>query len=313
MAMQPNTTQIPHIIIREWMPRLKDVELRVLLVVTDQTLGWIEDAATGKRKEKDWISHYQLRTKTGRSDRAVSGAVKTLIETHHIVEAYDTAGNLLNTADKRRRVGYRIYYRLNLLRPPASLFDTPAKSAVVKIKKEPPQNLRTQNLRTTKETVITKENTLQPQKPVALENSKKPSKPTSPHKQFVDFWHRNVQRSRGIKPVITGADGRNLKRILDAGIQPDSLEQAAVYFLHDRSFRTFSPSLSTFLSAGVINGLLNRIKNEPEFWKKIDSYAARQGGIADNPAAISQAVKNLHALRDGLAGRFRMPATTTYE
>lgn len=30
-GIQPNTTQIPHLIIREWMPRLKDVELRVLL------------------------------------------------------------------------------------------------------------------------------------------------------------------------------------------------------------------------------------------------------------------------------------------
>ncbi len=159
----PNTTQIPHIIIREWMPRLKDVELRVLLVVTDQTLGWVEDLETGRRKEKDWISHYQLRQKTGRSDRAISVAVRTLIETHHLVEAYSERGECLDTTFKRRKLGTRIYYRLNLHHPPQGLFDTPAKNAgaVHRLGKSrrPPQILRPQNLRTTKETIYTKRNT----------------------------------------------------------------------------------------------------------------------------------------------------------
>lgn len=51
----PNTTQVPNVILDEWMPKLKDIELRVLLVVVRQTLGWLENAETGTRKEKDWI------------------------------------------------------------------------------------------------------------------------------------------------------------------------------------------------------------------------------------------------------------------
>lgn len=35
---------------------LSDVELRVILVVADQTMGWIEDPETKQRKEKDWIA-----------------------------------------------------------------------------------------------------------------------------------------------------------------------------------------------------------------------------------------------------------------
>ena len=159
----PNTTQIPHIIIREWMPRLKDVELRVLLVVADQTLGWIEDTETGRRKERDWISHYQLRKKTGRSDRGVTGAVAVLVDVYRIVEAYSEAGERLDSPYKRRKLGSRIYYRLNLHSPEQGLFDTPAKfaGAVGNVGKRPPppQNLRTQNLRTTKETFYTKRNT----------------------------------------------------------------------------------------------------------------------------------------------------------
>lgn len=159
----PNTTQIPHIIIREWMPRLKDVELRVLLVVADQTLGWIEDTETGRRKERDWISHYQLRKKTGRGDRAISGAVRVLVEVHRIIEAYSEAGELLDSAYKRCKLGSKIFYRLNLHHPPEGLFDTPARNAgaVSNLGKsrQPPQILRPQNLRTTKETIYTKRNT----------------------------------------------------------------------------------------------------------------------------------------------------------
>ncbi len=163
-GIQPNTTQIPHLVIREWMPRLKDVELRVLLVVADQTLGWIEDEATGRRKERDWISHSQLCQKTGRGHSAVSQAVKVLIERHGIVDAYNEAGVPLDSARARQTEGFRIYYRLNLKRPPQSLFgDTYPKSGQVKNRntkrrlRERIQNLDMQKVETTKETVGTKE------------------------------------------------------------------------------------------------------------------------------------------------------------
>ena len=148
-------------IIRQWMPRLKDVELRVLLVVADQTLGWREDAETGRRKEKDWISQYLLMTKISRSDRAIQHALKRLVDELRIVEAFDEFGRLLDSSYKRMKCGGKIFYRLSLRQPDPSLFSTPALSsgAVKKLGKNrhPPNNLRANDFRVTKETIYTKE------------------------------------------------------------------------------------------------------------------------------------------------------------
>jgi hypothetical protein len=61
------------------MPLLGDVELRVLLVVADQTLGWIEDPETKRCKEKDWISQSQLMKKINRSDRAIQNSLSNCL------------------------------------------------------------------------------------------------------------------------------------------------------------------------------------------------------------------------------------------
>ena len=280
----PNSTQIPHLIIRVWLPRLKDVELRILLIVADQTLGWVEDDGTGRRKEKDWISHGQLIKRTGRESRAISKGLKTLIEDYRLIEAYDEEGNALDSADKRQRNGSRIYYRLALKKPPATLFDTPAKSAKVGENRGiitlPSQKVRTQKVRTTKLTSLTKSNTLLPATPEAPESKEKAEKAPSRqgtigHSAFVRFFYDTTQKTRGIKPIITGQDGANLKRILNSGIDEMRLEQLATYFLADYSFKKFSPTISTFLSAGILTGLLNRANTEAEFWKKLDGYTLR--------------------------------------
>ncbi len=272
MSLVPNSTQIPHIIIRGWMPMLSDVELRVLLVVADQTLGWIEDVETGRRKEKDWISHTQLCKKTGRSDRGITTAVKTLIGEHKLIQAYDEAGNLLDTSIKRQKLGNKIFYRLSLHQPPATLFDTPSTSAKFagvgkKASKtvEPPQNLRPQNLRTTKETPLTKE--IHASEKSDAEISRKKD-----HMVFVDFWYEMVKKTRQIKPVITSVDGQNLKRVLTAGVPESLLEQIALFFLADYSFKKFSPMIQTLCSSGVLNGLLNLTKNDSEFHRKLNQY-----------------------------------------
>jgi len=137
------------------MPRLKDVELRVLLVVTDQTLGWVEDAVTGRRKEKDWISRGQLMHKTGRGHSSVSVAVEKLIK-FGIIEAYDTDGKRLETP--KERSGNKIFYRLNLHHPQQSLFpvDKPVQNSDRYPK--PVQNLDVQKMVSTKATGYTKLN-----------------------------------------------------------------------------------------------------------------------------------------------------------
>jgi len=133
------------------MPVLKDVQLRVALVVARQTFGWIEDYQTGKRKEKDWISHSQLIAMTGRRSRAISLAVDYLCK-ESVILAYNQAGELLDTADKRRRNFGKIFYRFN---------QNYGENMLLKLPRS--QNMRThkmrsQKVRTTKLTALTKNN-----------------------------------------------------------------------------------------------------------------------------------------------------------
>lgn len=325
----PNTTQIPNRIIDEWMPRLKDVELRVLILITRQTLGWVEDVETGRRKERDWISQRQLIDKTGRSRKHLSAALKVLIETYHLVEATDVKGRILNTADKRQGRFGQIFYRLTLTAPQPTLFDTRASKGRTAM--ESATKRRTQKGRTTKETLITKENTMQtPPAPASVSRETQAETPPttpastppraskpSPHRDFVDFFFRTAQRARGVRIIITGADGKMLKLALERGITTTTLEQAACFFLYDPSFKIMAPTIKTFLSGGVITGLLNRMKNDPEFWKRVDNYAVHAfrdvpkatppKPVAVDPIAIRETVSQLHDLKSMLAAKFAMP------
>ena len=93
MANIPNTTQTPNIIFNGLMKEMSDTELRVVLIVTRATLGWIMDRERGMRKEEDWISHYQLKQKTGRESGAISKAIDRCIQKGWI-EARDSMGEL---------------------------------------------------------------------------------------------------------------------------------------------------------------------------------------------------------------------------
>ena len=55
MANIPNTTQTPNIIFNGLMKEMSDTELRVVLIVTRATLGWVLDREKGMRKDEDWI------------------------------------------------------------------------------------------------------------------------------------------------------------------------------------------------------------------------------------------------------------------
>jgi len=355
----PNTTQVPNVILDEWMPKLKDTELRVLLVVVRQTLGWIENPETGARKEKDWISRYQLMKKAGRKQDAIAAAVDSLIK-KNLIEALDAKGNRLDTAQDRQKLGGRIYYRFNTFRPPATIFDTFRESRKVGDNTGKNDDLTEKSAGgkadTTKETLITKY-ILATETSVAGDNSKKdtqtkdtpiktidrgdnseespkisgesnaetpknegyqkpPKTPITPkipsaHSQFVAFWYENVKAARRIeKPIITGQDGRNLQRVLKI-IGAQTLEQLGVYFLNHPSFKGFSPSISTFLSSGVLNGLQNRMANDPNFWHDLSSYrvagANPKGRDAPNPQRIKE---ELDKLKAALAQKLASPYKT---
>ncbi len=108
----PNTTPTPNELYNGEMKKMKDTELRIVLVVTRATLGWEEDKDTKMRKQEDWISYYQLKQKTGRCYTALARAINTCIKKGWI-EARDKKGNLLNI--KNKRIGKKIFYRLGRL------------------------------------------------------------------------------------------------------------------------------------------------------------------------------------------------------
>ncbi len=115
MIDYPNTTPVPNEVMNSWLSKLKGSELKILLVVTRKTLGWVLDNNTGMRKEEDWITYSQMRTITGLSHAAVCSAVNSLIE-HVLIETRDEGGNVLPTSKERMAVGKargKIFYRLN--------------------------------------------------------------------------------------------------------------------------------------------------------------------------------------------------------
>ncbi len=95
------------------MAKMKDTELRIVLIVTRKTLGWIADPETGMRKEEDWISRSQLIRLTGKKGRSITDAINNCIKQEWI-EARDENGELLDTPRKRERIGRggKIFYRL---------------------------------------------------------------------------------------------------------------------------------------------------------------------------------------------------------
>ena len=105
------TTPVPNDVLDRVMPTLRDTELRVLLIVVRQTLGWQVGADPARRKDRDWLTQSQLRQRTGRASEAVSHAVDKLVQAGLIIVT-DRRGIPKKTADERRRHLGHLYYQL---------------------------------------------------------------------------------------------------------------------------------------------------------------------------------------------------------
>lgn len=105
------TTPVPNDLLDRVMPTLRDTELRVLLVVVRQTLGWQDGANPTRRKKRDWLTQSQLRQRTGRASEAVSHAVDTLVQAG-LINVTDRREVPKKTADERRRHMGHLYYQL---------------------------------------------------------------------------------------------------------------------------------------------------------------------------------------------------------
>ncbi|HLG36184.1 MAG TPA: replication protein [Bacteroidia bacterium] len=108
--MHTRTTSVPNALFDIYLRELNSAELKVLLVIIRQTLGWTDKYSLLGRKECDWISGSQLQSKTGNSRRAISSAVETLI-TKELIEVTDARGNLLSSPEKRKGKS-KLFFRL---------------------------------------------------------------------------------------------------------------------------------------------------------------------------------------------------------
>lgn len=106
-----NQTFVPNVLFDTLLPRLNPAELKVLLIIIRQTLGYVARNKSGKqRKQRDWISIAQFTVKTGLSRMAVSNAL-TSLQQKNVINITDYHTNALYTS-KERRTCPRIFYSL---------------------------------------------------------------------------------------------------------------------------------------------------------------------------------------------------------
>jgi len=116
--MVPNMTQTPNIILDEWISRLSGPEFKILMLLVRQTIGWMQDKDTGRRKDRDWMNIKQIMRKTGiKSDRTISKAIAKLSDQLKIIETVTESGFPLESPKKREEHSGKIYYRLSLKKP----------------------------------------------------------------------------------------------------------------------------------------------------------------------------------------------------
>lgn len=101
MSELSRITPVPNAVFDEFLPQLKLAELKILLVVIRQTLGWEDKQNENGRKHQDWISSSQMREKTGCSDRAISSAIESLVR-KNIITVSDHRGHALDSPGMRK-------------------------------------------------------------------------------------------------------------------------------------------------------------------------------------------------------------------
>jgi len=108
--MNIKTTPVPNVVFDTYLKELKLAELKVLLIIIRQTLGWEDKRTKSERKETDWISNSQLVTKTGNSARAINDAIQGLTD-KKLIDVISQSGEFLDTPEKRRGQ-QKLYFRL---------------------------------------------------------------------------------------------------------------------------------------------------------------------------------------------------------
>lgn len=107
--MNINTTPVPNVVFDAHLKELKLAELKVLLIIIRQTIGWEDKRTRSERKELDWISNSQLAMKTGCSLRAINEAIQALVQ-KKLIDVLSYEREILDTPEKRRGQ-QKLFYR----------------------------------------------------------------------------------------------------------------------------------------------------------------------------------------------------------
>lgn len=102
-----NITQVPNALFDSWLSTFTEGEVKIILVILRQTLGWI-DRKTGGRKTRDRITIQQFIRKTGLSKRTITKSLQSLCA-KSLVRITDYSGKDLSDPLRRKGKSY-IYY-----------------------------------------------------------------------------------------------------------------------------------------------------------------------------------------------------------
>ena len=228
------------------MKEVGDTDLRIILCVVRATLGWIADPETGMRKEQDWLSHWQLSKKTGRSGRALSTAIDKCIKKKWI-EARDENGAILDTKTKRR--GQKIYYRIGK----AIILTTSEKSSEVIVSSEKTSNEKT----SIEESSRYKRNSST--KEIPNKNNSIGSWTKELLKKLEETYGGTLTKSQ------IGRQARALGELRDVGYSPDDIWQGIERMRQDNWWKSKNPDFRN-LADNTLKFLTNK--------QKVDKYAS---------------------------------------
>ncbi|KJJ39862.1 replication protein [Aequorivita vladivostokensis] len=102
------STQVPNQLFDIYLKTLSVKELKVLLIVIRQTLGWVD--SKGQRKQRDWMSQKFLSNKTGLSRKSISQAIEMLVSKQLIVATTEDKRELRYPSDRKGQE--KVFYGL---------------------------------------------------------------------------------------------------------------------------------------------------------------------------------------------------------
>ncbi|WP_299116430.1 hypothetical protein [uncultured Winogradskyella sp.] len=118
---------------------LSEKELKLLLIIIRQTAGWIE-RKTGKRKERDYISHRFFMNATGLSSKSVSNGLGLLLQKNLI--SIETASGIEILTEVQRQSRCRKFYRCLLFEKEIPVKPTVDKQSILRATKLTPTKLK---------------------------------------------------------------------------------------------------------------------------------------------------------------------------